>query len=315
MNRTPDVELVLRDYFADDGLTAPDYVLDVVEERISPRRQWRPWPFRGRITMTSQFKLIATLAAVIVIAVVGYSLLPRQPSVGGPGRTPTASPSQTAVPTSSPAATGIQDVADSGRALQPGQWRFHPVVDSPSLSVVADVPAGWLSLDGQLGVENAIATNSAPSGIAIVFAMPAHGAFSDPCHWDLAGTGAWEQDGDVSVGTDVAGLVGALRANTSYTSATPSPLAFGPYSGQQLELRFPADVDPVSCDNAPGEVEGRYRVMPDGIYAQGKANIWRMSIVDVAGTRIVAIIEYFPGTAPDKLAEAQAIVDSFEFTP
>ena len=40
MNRQPDVELVLRDYFADDGFTAPDHVLDVVEERIArqPRR-------------------------------------------------------------------------------------------------------------------------------------------------------------------------------------------------------------------------------------------------------------------------------------
>ena len=44
MNRQPDVELVLRDYFADDGFTAPDHVLDVVEERIArqPRRPvWR----------------------------------------------------------------------------------------------------------------------------------------------------------------------------------------------------------------------------------------------------------------------------------
>lgn len=171
--------------------------------------------------MTSQLKLIAALAAVVVIALVGYSLLPRQSSVGGPGPTPTASPSETAVPTSSPAATGIRDASDSGQALDPGQWRFHPFADRPSLSVVADVPAGWVSLDGQLGVENAIATNSAPSGIAILFQMPAHGAYSD-----LAGTGTWEQDGDVSVGTDVADLVGALRANTSYTSSTPSPLAF-----------------------------------------------------------------------------------------
>ena len=43
MNRTPDVELVLRDYFADDGLTAPDYVLDVVEGRISRQPQRRSW--------------------------------------------------------------------------------------------------------------------------------------------------------------------------------------------------------------------------------------------------------------------------------
>ena len=40
MNRQSDVELVLRDYFADDSSVARDHVLDVVEERIArqPRR-------------------------------------------------------------------------------------------------------------------------------------------------------------------------------------------------------------------------------------------------------------------------------------
>src|SRR5215211_31621 len=96
MNRTPDVELVLRDYFADDGLTAPDYVLDTVEGRISRQPQRRGWPFRGRTNVTTQFKLIAGLAAALIVAVVGYSLLP---GTTGPG-TPTTAPTPTAEPTS-----------------------------------------------------------------------------------------------------------------------------------------------------------------------------------------------------------------------
>ena len=47
MKRSPDVDLVLRDYFAEDGLTAPDYVLDVVERRISRQPQRRMWPSHG----------------------------------------------------------------------------------------------------------------------------------------------------------------------------------------------------------------------------------------------------------------------------
>ena len=92
MNRNPDVELVLRDYFADDGLTAPDYVLDTVEGRISRQPQRRPWPFQGRTNVTTQFKLIAGLAAALVVAVVGWNLLPRS---GGSGGSPTPSPSAT----------------------------------------------------------------------------------------------------------------------------------------------------------------------------------------------------------------------------
>ena len=163
-------------------------------------------------------------------------------------------------------------------------------------------------------MENITATNSPPSGLAIVFGKSTQGLYSDPCHWDVDATGTADK-GDVEVGPDVADLVAALRANTSYTSSTPSPVAFGPYAGQQLELRLPADLDPATCDEPTGEGEGRYFVMPDAIYSQGPANIWRMFILDVAGTRVVTIIEYFPGQRPRSVAEAGTIVDSLEFTP
>jgi hypothetical protein len=313
MNRRSDIERTLQLWMADGPSAIPDRVVDVVATRIGVQPQRRAWPFPGRTTVT-QLKLAAALAAVVIVAVVGYNLLPKQPSVGGPS--PVPSPTATAAPT--PTAVGIQDVSSAGQRLDPGQWRFQPIGDFPSLSVVADIPAGWLSLEGQRGVENVIATNSAPSGIAIFFERPAHGMFSDPCHWDLDGSGRWDQDGDVVIGSTIAELVGALRANTSFTSSAPSRVEFGGAAGEQLELTFPADLDPDTCDRDPTNDGGRYRVMPDTIYSQGKANIWRMFVVIVGAeitNRIVVIIEYFPGTAPDKLAQAQAIVESMTFTP
>jgi hypothetical protein len=312
MIRTPDVEVVLRDYFADDGLTAPDHVLDVVEDRIGRQPQRRSWRLPWRPFMNIYVKAAAGLAAALIVAVVGYNLLLRSGGSGGPA---TPSPSPTAAPAPTPTAVSIRDVPTTGGPLGPGEWRTHITTGSPSLSVVAAIPEGWLAFEDGGGFENRLATNSPPSGLAILFGMPSHGVFSDPCHWDLAGNGTWDQEGDIVVGPKVADLVAALHANTSFTSSAPSPVTFGPYSGLQLELRFPTNLDPATCDKQQGESEGRYRVMPDGIYSQGKANIWRMAIIDVAGTRVVAMIEYFPGTAPDKLAEAQAIVDSFEFTP
>jgi hypothetical protein len=314
MNRTPDVELVLREYLAHDGLIAPDYVLDVVEERIGRQRQQRVWPFPGRTTMNTQVKLIAALAAAIVLAVVGYNLLP---GVSGPG-SPTAAPTPTTAPT--PTAVAIRDVPGRGGPLDPGQWRFHLELDggSPSLTAVADIPAGWVAEAGGHGMENALATNSAPSGIAILFEMPAHGMFSDPCHWDIDGSHKSDQAGDVAIGSTVAELIVALRANTSFTSSAATDVALGGASGQQLELTFPADLEPATCDRDPTDDAGTYRVFPDTIYAQGKANIWRMFTLHVGAevtNRIVVLIEHFPGTAPDKLAEAQAIVESMAFTP
>ena len=315
MSRAPDVDRVLLEYLADDGAFAPDYVLDVVADRIARQPQRRTWRLRGRPFMNLYVKAAAGLAAVLLIAVVSYNLLPRQPSEGGqPTPSPTVSSSPTVSPSPAPSAGAIRDVPPTGTTLAPGRWRFHLASSTPSVSVLADIPTGWLAYGDGGGLENRLATNSAPAGLAIFFEAPAHGLFSDPCHWDRAGTGT-VGDGDVAVGPAVADLVGALRANTAYTSSTPTAIAFGPYAGQQLELRFPATLDPATCDTETGADGGTYRPMPDTIYSQGPSNIWRMSIVDVAGTRLVVHMEYFPGTAPDKVAEAQAIIDSFVITP
>jgi hypothetical protein len=309
MTNERDIDRVLDHWLTERPTQVADRVLDEVADRIARRSQQPAWRVSWRdYHVNAYLKRLLAAAAIIVIAVGGFAVLqPRSGLNVGGAPTPT--------PTAAPTAVGIRDVSDSGQLLDPGRWRFHVAAASSSLSVVADIPVGWLAHEGQRGIENVIATNSGPSGLAILFATPAHGVFSDPCHWDLAGTGVVPQDGDVKVGPKVADLVAALRVNTSFTSSTPSVVAFGSYTGQQLKLMFPADLDPGTCDRDPSDDGGTYRVMPDTIYSQGKANIWEMSIVDVAGTRFVAIIEYFPGTAPDKVVEARAIVDSFQFTP
>lgn len=312
MNRPPDVELVLRAYLADTGDRAPDRVLTDVAARIArqPRSVWR---LRGRPFVNTYAKLAAAAAAVLIVAVVGYSVLPRNSA--GPG-SPTAAPSPTlaptAAPTVAPTVASIQDVPDGGATLSAGKWRFTIEDGSSRIPVVATVPTGWLAY-GQSGIENILATNSPPNGIAMVFWVPAHGLFSDACHWDVDGSHSGEQEGDVAVGPDVAAFVGALRANRSYASSTPTPVTFGASTGQRLELRFPADLDPDTCDRASDDDAGTFRVAPDTIHSQGKGNIWELTIVDVGGVRVAALLEYFSGTDPVILAQGRAIVDSFVF--
>jgi hypothetical protein len=313
MNERSDIDRVLRHWFEDGPTTMPDRVVDVVAHRISVRPQRRSWRLLGRFSMSPLFKYGAAAAAVLIVAVVGYNLLPKQTGVGTPTTQPTAAPSPAATVVPTPTAVGIRDVPAEGAPLAPGPWRFHVASESSAISIVADMPAGWSG--GSLGIENIAATNSLPRGIAVRFEMPAHGVFSDPCHWDRNGNGTLDEDGDVAIGSTIADLVTALRANASFTSSAPAPVAFGTYSGQRLELRLPTDLEPSTCDRDPTDDSGTYRIMPDTIYSQGKANIWEMSIVDVAGTRLVLIIEYFPGTDPAKLAEARAIVNSFVITP
>ena len=76
----------------EEGVTAlPDRVLDAVLDQVPAtpqRRSW--WPARRSNGMNTYLKLFAAAAAVLVVAVVGYQVLPRG---GGPGGQPTITPS------------------------------------------------------------------------------------------------------------------------------------------------------------------------------------------------------------------------------
>lgn len=112
MNRSLDVDLVLREFYADDGLPAPDRVLNAVEDRIGQQRQRRNWRLRGRPFMNTYAKLAAAAAAIVIVAVVGYNLLSRPSSIGTPSNVPsTAPPGATSTP-------GTINAAD----LLAGRW-------------------------------------------------------------------------------------------------------------------------------------------------------------------------------------------------
>ena len=91
MSRQPDVELVLRDYFADDGTSAPDHVLDVIEERITRQPQQRAWRVSWRDShVNSYLKPLLATAAIVAVAVAGLAIFrPSGATVGGPTATPT----------------------------------------------------------------------------------------------------------------------------------------------------------------------------------------------------------------------------------
>lgn len=306
MNRTPDVELVLRDYFADDGLTAPDYVLDVVAERIGrqPRRgTWRlPWRLNSMNRTTSY---AVTLAAVVVVAVVGYNLLP---GVSGPGA-PSAAPTPTPTPPSPTFGSGL---LPEGK-LVAGHYTMPPHPDFPNVTLAADIPAGWVGFPEVPALVSP--TKPGADGVLIGF-MKADGLFSDPCHWDIDGTGADNQPGDVVVGVSVDELVNALRANASYTSSTASPVTVGGFEGAEIELTLPGDDVLQTCDSSASDpASPKYRVFGNGFWAQGPNNHWRLFILDVDQDRVIVMLNFFAEIPQADLVAARAIVDSLVITP
>jgi hypothetical protein len=303
MNRLPDVELVLRDYLADTGDRAPDRVLDDVAARIArqPRRPalrlpWRPF-------MNTYAKLGLAGAAIVIVAVIGYSLLPRQPSVGGPTPSPITAPT----PTSSDSAQALPEGTLSG-----GRYIFGPFGRS-GLTITAEVPAGWN------GHPDRVVTgpgDDAPVDIAVAF-LVADGLHGDPCHWDRLGNGHRDQPGNVPAGPGAVDLVNALQASTAFTTTTSTlgPATDG-YRPTVLGIKIPDTVNLAECD---GDIVGgsHYYMVFSGPGAnplfQGYGKLMDLWIVEVDGTRLIAMIRYSDDTP--ELDAARAILESLRFRP
>jgi len=317
MNRAPDVDLVLHEWLAGDGDIAPDRVLQVVADRIAVQRQRRRWRVQRMLTMAQAIKYGIAAAAVLVVAVVGYNLLPKGPSVGAPTTAPTLAPTPTpASPSAEPWPTmdGSPAGPVSGR-LSGGRYIF-PAYSMSTVTVTADVPAGW-NWWGSKGVVIGPGVVLDLPRVSVMFQV-ARGVHRDPCQWDETGYGQVGQPGDVVVGPAAIDLVNALRDNSSYTTTTPTPVVLGAHQGYELEIEFPDDVTLAECDGGIVGGSHYFKVFsgPDAepyFFAEGYR--MRLFIVDVEGTRVIATILYSDATSAAELEAARAIVESAEFTP
>jgi len=127
------IERILDEWFADGPSVAPDRVLDVAANRIGRQRQrpaWRLLSWRDFPVITTS-KLVAGLAAILVIAVIGIAVVlrPGGSNVGGQG--PTASPSPVATPTPAPTPSPSSTVLKSG-VTGPGTFTASERTPMPS---------------------------------------------------------------------------------------------------------------------------------------------------------------------------------------
>ncbi len=304
-----DGERALRSWFHDGPTVMPDRVIDVIADRIAREQQRSRWRLRGRPFMTTPIKLVAGLAAVLAVAVVTWQFLPGSGGVGGE---PTPKSSLVAP---SPTASEIPSMPD-GR-LEGGTYRLRPLPQSaPNLTIDAAVPEGWHGFGSWAITGPSASEQAGPDGVAVAF-VATEGLRSDPCHWDLDGTGRLEQPGDVAVGPTVDDLVAALIANPSYESSTPMPVTLDGFAGQRLDLELPTDH--IACDREADTIERRYLVFTGdeggGFTAMADAPHSQLSIVDVDGARLIVVLMSHPGTSGEDLSAAQGILDSLVITP
>jgi hypothetical protein len=142
-------------WFAEGFDEVNDSVLDAVEAQLRRQRQRPVWRVSWRDATVNRYgKLAAGLAAGIMVAVVGWALLPKGP--GGPGAEPTATqtaaPSQAAAATPSPGPTQPwwRAVAGVGCGMPIGcAGELDPGTHTSGSFVPAvryTVPTGWINI-------------------------------------------------------------------------------------------------------------------------------------------------------------------------
>jgi hypothetical protein len=306
MKARSDTERILDAYLAPEADRLADRVIDAALADIARTRQRRSWwPAWRSNRMNTYAKLIAAAAAVLVVAVVGYQFLPRSGGIGGE---PTAQPSPNA--TSSPTATAIRPLPEG--SLAAGTYRLRPFA-SATMTIDATVPGGGWTGGPPAAIGGPVGESNGPNGVAVAF-FNAQTIHSDPCHWDQDGDGGAPDEGNVEVGPTVDDLAEALAA-APYESTTPVAATLGGYSGKRLELELVPD--PSGCDSYDG-AGNQYFVFGgrDGAqYAQGDANTWQVTVVDVEGTRLIAVLISYAETSSEHLSAAQGILDSVVITP
>jgi hypothetical protein len=76
------------------------------------------------------------------------------------------------------------------------------------------------------------------------------------------------------------------------------------------------EVPPGECDTWDGNAIQLVFGGRDGyFYAQGDGSRWQISIIDVAGTRLIAALFSYSETSPADLSAGQSIVESAVITP
>jgi hypothetical protein len=313
MKARSDTERILDAYLAPEADRLADRVIDAALADIARTPQRRALRVPWRFPLMPALSRATGVAVVALVAVVGAGTLVylnSKPDGGASQGTPLPTATPTPASTVAPTAAVILPLPEG--TLAAGTYRLRPF-SSETMTIDATVPdGGWVggppsAIGGPVGESNG------PNGLAVVF-FNARTINSDPCHWDKDGSRSAPQEGDIEVGPTVDDLAEAL-ANASYESTAPVGATLGGYSGKRLELQLVPD--PSGCDTYNGE-GNQYFVFGgrDGSqYAQGGANTWQVTIVDVEGTRLIAVLMAYEETSAADLSAAQGILESVVITP
>ena len=305
-NRSDNIDRVLQVWMADGPAAIPDRVVDVVAVRIGVQRQRRPWPFPRRTNVTTQIKLIAALAAALIVAVVGYNLLPGRTSVGAP----TAAPTATAQPTPSAQPTAAATAAPSASAVFPswytsGDRNGAGILRAASHATRAfrpgftfSAPEGWVNGYDEAGYFQLFPDSPANQAKFGRSGDLAQSIVIGPHNSPYFFCDSLENN----QGATAAEIAAAIAANEALATTGQVDVAIGGLTGKQLDVRFTG-----TCPPSPDD--------PPGLDELLKEERIRVILLDTPDRRVLVTFVGSNSSAANEafLAEAMPIIESFEF--
>ena len=308
MSTDRDTTRIVRSWLEEGATALPDRVLDAVLDRVpaTPQRRSR-WPAWRFADMNSYTKLAMVAAAVVVVAVVGYNVLPNRGQTGGPAVSPTPTPSASPLPSASPALPPTLEQAPlaacspggAADCLAPGTYRLTGNVWPGTITL--DVPAGWfewLPLTGRDAYDAVLVGSGTGggSGWGVVFSVVDLVA-KDPCD-PAKGRYARAETGTVDK------LVAAMGAWPGFASTAPAPTVVGGHSGQLVKLTSTRTVTDCPSQSVWTIPQGGSVDAYPMVGATGKARAGTCRVVDVNGTLVVIMATDFAATSPNELANS-----------
>jgi hypothetical protein len=287
MTADRDIERLLDTWLTDGPMQVSDHAFDEAVGRVHRQRQRPAWRLLWKEPrMSAPLKAVLGAAAVLVVVVAGFMMFGRSNQsgigIGAPPATP--SPTLMSSPTASP------PPLPAGR-LEARDYIARALPDDP-MAFVVTAPEGWSGFGGW--AMSGPRGHGGPDGSGLVF-MHDPQVVNDPCGAEGAAPSGAPTDPSVD------DLVAALSAHSgvNVTGVTDTELAG--YSGKLVDLQLPRDL-PCSAYYVFAE--------PQGFYAQGLSNRWRISILDVDGETAVVVLTDYAQTSAQDSAAAQAVLDS-----
>jgi hypothetical protein len=297
MSTDRDTTRIVRSWLRMDEYESADRVLDAVLDRLdtTPQRRATWWPARRLSDMNTFMKLVAAVAAVAIVTVVGIGLLPGGPELGNtpPEPSPTAIPT----PTATPAPTPHPTFPPAG-ALPVGSHSIP--IEAGRLTIDIEMP-GWVS-NGEFGIDKGQMDASDSAGFIFWTSATPDNVYADPCAMTPL---------DPPAGPSVAELAAAVASipGTELVSG-PSEVTVGGYPAQHVAIRIPDDI---GCSANSFHLWYARSASGQSRYASELGSTINTWIVDVDGSLVWIDGETYASSGPEATDEIMQIVNSIRF--